>query len=303
MSNYDSIININYITDNVYASSKEIAGNIAILNEHNITNIISLNNQTFDNNVMHYKFDTEDNPNFNMNQYYEEIYNIIIHSIGNVLVHCDAGVSRTGSVIIYYLMRKYNISYDEAFKYATSKRPCISPNNGFELGLRLLELKDVKFNSKDVKSEGVKFLYYDELVNYIINNNINNIIGVGNGMNYGNYCYNVDDNIDSLLENYNNIKQHINNGNVIYGTKYLIDMIKNIYYKTSNNMTNEEYDKINRINNIIINNIINVDVNNLVNYKKSELYQLSSKLDSYVCKTNEERLLKKQLIAKIEMLI
>ena len=305
----DSIICINHIIDNLYASSKEIAEDINILNQNNITTIISLNNQSFEYplTMTHYRFDTEDNPNFNMKEYYDIIYNIIIKS-NNVLVHCDAGVSRTGSIIIYYLMSKYNISYDEALEYALSKRPSISPNNGFELGLRLLNYNKSETNTK-IKPSGIHFVYFNQLVDFLNNNNLRCVIGVGNGMNYGDYCFMVDDNIDDILENYKMIKEHIMDGNVIYGTKYVIDMCKNIYYNTFTNLTNEEYDKIYRIYDIntkTINDkfsIIDIDLDSLLNYKKSDLIQLYSRIDVFVCKTNEEKIHKKKLINFLEEMI
>jgi hypothetical protein len=56
---------------------------------------------------------------------------------GNVLVHCYAGVSRSASIVIAYLMHKHKISLLDAMKLVKSKRSCISPNVGF-----LLQLKD-----------------------------------------------------------------------------------------------------------------------------------------------------------------
>jgi hypothetical protein len=310
----DSIIRINHIIDNLYASSKEIAEDINILEQNNITTIISLNNQSFEYplTMSHYRFDTEDNPNFNIKEYYDLIYNIIIKS-NNVLVHCDAGVSRTGSIIIYYLMSKYNISYDEALEYALSKRPSISPNNGFELGLRLLNLNYHKSETNhNLITQGIHFIYFNQLVDFLNHNMVRFVIGVGNGMNYGDYCFMVDDNIDDILENYKMIKEHIMDGNVIYGTKYLIDMIKNIHYNTFTNLTNEEYDKIYRIydtHNIHTKtikdkfSIIDIDLDSLLNYKKSDLIQLYSRIDVFVCKTNEERIHKKNLINFLEGMI
>ena len=256
-------------------------------------------------NITSHTFNTEDNPNYNMKQHYDEIYKIINNnSNNNVLVHCDAGVSRTGSVIIYFLMQKYKMSYDTAFEYATSERSCILPNNGFELGLRLLELETD--NNSLRRDNGIHFIYYDKLVNFLNNNKVNYIIGIGNGMSYGDRCYNIDNNIDDLLANFDNIKKDINNNNcsvVIYGTKYLIDIIKNIYYKTNNNLTNEEFDKISSNYKCQKFNIFDIKVEDLVNYKKSDIHQLITKLDVYSCKSIDERTHKKNLMVKIDQLI
>lgn len=49
----------------------------------------------------------------------------------NVLVHCQAGVSRSAIIVIYYLMRKFNMPYKVARKYVGTQRPIINPNHGF----------------------------------------------------------------------------------------------------------------------------------------------------------------------------
>lgn len=48
-----------------------------------------------------------------------------------VLVHCAAGVSRSASVCIAYIMKVKDMSYDQAFEYIRQRRNCISPNSKF----------------------------------------------------------------------------------------------------------------------------------------------------------------------------
>lgn len=55
----------------------------------------------------------------------------VIDSKQNVLVHCAEGISRSASVVIYYLMRKYKLKYTEAFNHVKKYRPIIQPNAGF----------------------------------------------------------------------------------------------------------------------------------------------------------------------------
>ena len=50
---------------------------------------------------------------------------------GRVLVHCFAGVSRSATIVIAYLMQEHNLTMHAAFKFVKSKRAFINPNEGF----------------------------------------------------------------------------------------------------------------------------------------------------------------------------
>jgi atypical dual specificity phosphatase len=53
-----------------------------------------------------------------------------------VLVHCTAGISRSATVVIAYLMRRFACSFLSAYAFVAEKRPVICPNSGFQEQLR-----------------------------------------------------------------------------------------------------------------------------------------------------------------------
>lgn len=62
-----------------------------------------------------------------------------ISQSSNVLVHCNAGVSRSATVVIAYLMLVENFNYIEAYDYVKQARNCINPNLGFVKQLQSLK--------------------------------------------------------------------------------------------------------------------------------------------------------------------
>jgi len=48
-----------------------------------------------------------------------------------VLVHCQAGVSRSATVVCAYLMRYGGLTMEEALDHTSACRPCVCPNIGF----------------------------------------------------------------------------------------------------------------------------------------------------------------------------
>ena len=56
-----------------------------------------------------------------------------------VLVHCRAGVSRSATLVIAYLMKRHGMSLDDALAHVRAKRPRIAPNEGFIQQLRAFE--------------------------------------------------------------------------------------------------------------------------------------------------------------------
>lgn len=57
----------------------------------------------------------------------------------NVLVHCKAGVSRSATIVIAYIMRLNHWSTNKALEFARSRRSVINPNANFLKQLRIYE--------------------------------------------------------------------------------------------------------------------------------------------------------------------
>lgn len=56
-----------------------------------------------------------------------------------IMVHCHAGVSRSATIVLAYLMYKYQLTMYDAVKHVMSRRPVILPNAGFTRQLRDFE--------------------------------------------------------------------------------------------------------------------------------------------------------------------
>lgn len=50
---------------------------------------------------------------------------------GRVLVHCQAGISRSATICLAYLMKRKRVRLDEAFEFVRRRRSIISPNFSF----------------------------------------------------------------------------------------------------------------------------------------------------------------------------
>ena len=61
------------------------------------------------------------------------------HSEGKTcFIHCAAGVSRSASIVIAYVMVTKGLNFEEALKYVQERRPCVDPNDGFRAYLAKL---------------------------------------------------------------------------------------------------------------------------------------------------------------------
>lgn len=58
----------------------------------------------------------------------------------NVLVHCSAGVSRSASIVLAYLINM-GFTYVDGMTFLKEKRPCVNPNIGFCEALMMYETK------------------------------------------------------------------------------------------------------------------------------------------------------------------
>ncbi len=64
--------------------------------------------------------------------------NAIFAQGGAVLVHCWAGISRSPTIVMAYLIQEFGMTYRQAFAYVMKKRKIICPNPSFVKQLKKL---------------------------------------------------------------------------------------------------------------------------------------------------------------------
>ncbi|XP_050671649.1 dual specificity protein phosphatase 19-like [Leptidea sinapis] len=128
------------ITDKVYIGSQDCAADEILLN-FNIQHVLSLGvnvNVSVDNKFV----DILDLPETNICDFLNECLEYVREAVignENILIHCNAGVSRTATIAIAYLMQYHEMEYEEAFTLVKSRRASIKPNLGFKN--QLMKLK------------------------------------------------------------------------------------------------------------------------------------------------------------------
>ncbi|NXG23231.1 DUS16 phosphatase, partial [Grallaria varia] len=83
-------------------------------------------------------------------------------SNGHVLVHCLAGISRSATIAIAYIMKRMDMSLDEAYRFVKEKRPTISPNFNFLGQLLDFEKKIKNQSGQPGHISKLKFLHLEK---------------------------------------------------------------------------------------------------------------------------------------------
>lgn len=131
-----------------YFGSQDPAVNIDILRSNDIRHVISIgvNLDVKFKGINYHFINLMDLPETNISEALKACLTIIRDSQSeNVFLHCNAGVSRSASVAIAYLMVRRNLSYEEAYQNIKSIRGCIKPNEGFVEQLKNLQLSDYSY--------------------------------------------------------------------------------------------------------------------------------------------------------------
>lgn len=136
-------------TGNIFISDLSSAKCKYLIKSHQINAVVNVS-------TIHYKpltdhileHDILDMPDQVLEHGFNKIYKFMESHLSagtNVLVHCQAGISRSVSYVCYYLMRSQTILFDDVLEIVSAKRAVANPNYAFKKELRAI---DFGFNAK-----------------------------------------------------------------------------------------------------------------------------------------------------------
>lgn len=128
------------IIDNIYVGDIFSTNSRPLLN--NINCIVSLVENVINHPTIDYlSVPIDDLPEVNIIPVCDKVYDYIEKNKGKqILIHCHAGGSRSVAIVIYYIMKKYNKSYEEAYTFFQLRRSNITMNKGFISQLQMVQL-------------------------------------------------------------------------------------------------------------------------------------------------------------------
>jgi atypical dual specificity phosphatase len=133
----------NQITERIYLGNIAGAMNGKFKKDNNIGYIINLSNQWYpkQNDIKYLDVNISDSPDTNIKEHFKKIidfFNQGLASDKNIYIHCRAGISRSASGLIAFLMSK-GLNMRDSVNYISSRRKIIQPNPGFWIQLMIYE--------------------------------------------------------------------------------------------------------------------------------------------------------------------
>ncbi|XP_064209426.1 dual specificity protein phosphatase 18 [Anguilla rostrata] len=125
------------ITEHLYLSSGKAANDSSMVCAFKITCIINATENVTNipiPAVEYVRVPVADSPLSQLSDHFDGVADKIhrVHEQqGRVLVHCNAGISRSATLCLAYLMKHRSMTLADAHDWVRSRRPIIRPNSGF----------------------------------------------------------------------------------------------------------------------------------------------------------------------------
>ena len=129
--------NYHQIIPNLFLGNYHLANDLELLKKLGITHILNCSIEHpnyFPNDFVYLHLHIHDDPSFKISQHFQQTRKFI-DSAKKIYVHCHAGISRSSTIVIYYLMKKFNSDLETILSYVQNIREVVQPNEGFLLEL------------------------------------------------------------------------------------------------------------------------------------------------------------------------
>lgn len=130
------ILQPTFIIDNIYLGNAYNASNANTIMQYDIKNIINVTIEIpnyFESKGIKYFnigiLDTDDH-NFTFEQF-NDVYRFICEADGHIMIHCYMGSSRSATIVVLYLMKKYGYQIDDAIEFIKNRREIVNINKNF----------------------------------------------------------------------------------------------------------------------------------------------------------------------------
>ena len=131
--NYSTMDGMNEVIDGIFIGDDLSSSDIPVLASNDIKNVLcmaeehDINDNTNINYIKYGVFDGHLLPKRVLMECIEEIYRAV-KAGEKILVHCLAGISRSATIVIAYLIKHKNMGFQEALNFVRTVRPCVSPH-------------------------------------------------------------------------------------------------------------------------------------------------------------------------------
>lgn len=133
------------VAEELYISSYQVASDRDCLTRHKITHIVNtaadICNNCFPDQFKYLTYFLKDSNSEQISLLFYRTLEWIHAAVtegGRVLVHCKEGVSRSATIVMAYLMWRFEMSFDSAHETIRKVRPICNPNTGFICQLLVL---------------------------------------------------------------------------------------------------------------------------------------------------------------------
>nr|CAB3240197.1 DUSP dual specificity phosphatase [Phallusia mammillata] len=128
----------------LFVSSQDPAVDKGLLHKHGVTHILNVAGlpNFFPNDFQYMSLMLYDTPEFKICDVFQDCFSFINTALdngGKVLIHCNAGVSRSVTILLAYIMSTERVGLSKIYNELKQIRPQVRPNDGFMKQLKEFE--------------------------------------------------------------------------------------------------------------------------------------------------------------------